>query len=215
MEKIKKHFVRIFKTNDFLIFIKCNMKIVNYLDVALDLNGNSFRPYSKCDNELSYINCDSNHPPCVVKRLPRTVELRLSSTSSNELIFKNAPLPYEEALKKSGYKCKLNYQPQVAMTKNTKRKRNIIWFNPPFSQSMETKIGNRLLALVDLHIPVNHKLHKILNRNSIKVSYSCMRNVKSIINRTTTRFYKAKEAYQQNPAIVSPKPLVHKTTNVC
>ena len=75
------------------------MKIANYLDVTLDFNGNSFRPYSKCDNELSYITCDSNHPPSVVKRLPRTVELRLSLTSSNELIFKNATPPYEEALK--------------------------------------------------------------------------------------------------------------------
>ena len=171
-----------FKSNDFLISIKCNMKIVNYLDVTFDLHGNSFRPYSKCDNELSYIDCDSNHPLSVIKGLPRTVELRLSSTSSNEVIFKNATPPYEEALKKSGYKCKLNYQPQVAMTKNTKRKRSIIWFNPPFSQNVETKIGNRFLALSDLHFPVNHKLHKIFNRNSIKVSYSCMRNVKSIIS---------------------------------
>ena len=113
-----------------------------------------FRLYLKCDNELSCINCDSNHPPSVVKRLPRTVELRLSSTSSNELIFKNASHLTKRPLKKSGYKCKLNYQPQVAMTKNTKRKRNIIWFNPPFSQNVETKIGNRLLALVDLHFLV-------------------------------------------------------------
>ena len=132
MEKIKKHFVRIFKSNSFLISIKCNMKIVNYLDVTLDLNGNSFRPYSKYDNELSYINCDSKHPPSVAKR-PRTVELRLSSNSSNEVIFKNATSPYEVALKISGYKCKLNYKPQVAMTKKRKRKRNIIWLNPPFS----------------------------------------------------------------------------------
>ena len=28
MEKITKHFVKIFKSNDFLISIKCNMKIV-------------------------------------------------------------------------------------------------------------------------------------------------------------------------------------------
>ena len=85
-------------------------------------------------------------------------------TSSNELTFKNATPPYKDAIKKSGFKCKLNYQPQVAMTKNTKCKCNIIWFNPPFSQNVETKIGNRLLALVDLHFPVHHKLHKIFNR---------------------------------------------------
>ena len=67
------------------------MKIVNYLDVTLDLNVNSFRPYLKCDNELS---CGSNHPPSVIKRLPSTVDLTLSSTSSNELNFKNATSSY-------------------------------------------------------------------------------------------------------------------------
>ena len=51
--------------------------------------------------------CDSNHTPSVIDRLPRTVELILSSTSSNELIFKNATPPYEEALKKSGYNVNL------------------------------------------------------------------------------------------------------------
>ena len=103
MEKIKKHFVKMFESNDFLISIQCIMKIVNYLDVTFDLNGNSFRQYSKCDNELSYVNCDSNHPPSVIKILPRTVELRLSATSSNELIFKSDTSSYEEALKKAGY----------------------------------------------------------------------------------------------------------------
>ena len=61
-------------------------------------------------------------------------------------VFKNTTPAHKEALKKLGYKCKLNYQPQVAMTKNTKCKRNIIWFNPPFSQNVQTKIGNRLLS---------------------------------------------------------------------
>ncbi len=33
----------------------------------------------------------------------------------------------------------------------------------------------------------NHKLHKIFNRNTVKVSYSCMNNVKSIISKHNTR----------------------------
>ena len=31
--------------------------------------------------------------------------------------------------------------------------------------------------------PLQHKLHKIFNRNTLKVSYSCMNNVKSIITK--------------------------------
>ena len=47
MERIKKHFVQIIKENGLLISIQCNMKSVNYLDVTLNLDGNSFEPYSK------------------------------------------------------------------------------------------------------------------------------------------------------------------------
>ncbi len=36
-----------------------------------------------------------------------------------------------------------------------------------------------VLHVIDKHFPPNHKLHKIFNRNTVKVSYSCMNNVKS------------------------------------
>ena len=63
-----------------------------------------------------------------------------------------------------------------------KRNRNIIWFNPPFSKNVATKIGRYFLNLLDKHFPQDHKFHKIFNRNNIKVSYSCMPNFKSAIN---------------------------------
>ena len=65
-------------------------------------------------------------------------------------------------------------------TKN--RKRKIIWFNPPFSRNVTTKVGKYFLALIDKHFPQNHKFYQIFNRNTIKVSYSCMPNMKSIIH---------------------------------
>ena len=43
------------------------------------------------------------------------------------------------------------------------------------------------LKLVDTHFPNGNKLHKIFNRNTVKVSYSCMSNVKSIITSHNTR----------------------------
>ena len=63
-----------------------------------------------------------------------------------------------------------------------KRNRNIIWFNPPFSKNVATKIGRYFLNLLDKHFPQDHKFHKIFNINNIKVSYSCMPNIKSAIN---------------------------------
>ena len=36
--------------------------------------------------------------------------------------------------------------------------------------------------LLDKHFHKNHKLHKIFNQNNVKVSYSCIPNVSSIVN---------------------------------
>lgn len=46
---------------------------------------------------------------------------------------------------------------------------------------VETKIGKCFLKLMDQHFPKSNPLHKIFNRNTLKLSYSCMTNVKSII----------------------------------
>ena len=48
-EKIKKAFQKMFKNKGLDIFINCNMTIVNYLDVALNLNHGSYRPYKNFD----------------------------------------------------------------------------------------------------------------------------------------------------------------------
>ena len=42
--------------------------------------------------------------------------------------------------------------------------------------------SQNFLKLVDKHFPRHHKLHKILNRNTVKVSYSCLPNVASQIS---------------------------------
>ena len=65
-------------------------------------------------------------------------------------------------------------------SKNT-RKRKVIWFNPRYSMNVETNIGKTFLKLVKKHFPRNNSFHKIFNKNTIKISYSCMRNISSII----------------------------------
>ena len=37
------------------------------------------------------------------------------------------------------------------------------------------------LQLIDRHFPPTNKLHKIFNRNTVKVSYSCIQNISEII----------------------------------
>ena len=54
------------------------MKIVNYLDVTLNLNDGTYRPYQKPDNIIQYIHVGSNHPPNMIKEIPKTIGKRLS-----------------------------------------------------------------------------------------------------------------------------------------
>ena len=67
------------------------------------------------------------------------------------------------------------------------RQRNIIWFTSSSSKNGKTNIACIFLKLVDTHFPIGNKLHKIFNRNTVKVSYSCMSNVKSTITSHNTR----------------------------
>ena len=63
------------------------------------------------------------------------------------------------------------------------RKRNVIWFNPPFNQNVKANVARNFLDLVDKHFPHHHRYHKLFNRNNIKTSYSCMGNMATIISR--------------------------------
>ena len=51
IEKFKKNIQKVFKENKLYIVIKCNMKLVNYLDVRLNLNNSNYKLYHKPDNE--------------------------------------------------------------------------------------------------------------------------------------------------------------------
>ena len=93
IERVKKEICKIFAKNDLRITIEANKKVVNFLDVTLDLNTENFKPY--------YV---------------------------------------------------------------------------------KTNIGRAFISLIDRCFPTGHKLRKIFNRNTIKLSYSCMPNVKQIID---------------------------------
>ena len=86
----------------------------------------------------------------------------------------------------SGFEHKIAFQKQKntsTVANNTKnRKRNIIWFNPPFSLNVSTNIGKKSFSLLGKHFPKTHQLHKLFSRNNVKVSYSSLPNFKSVIN---------------------------------
>ena len=56
------------------------------------------------------------------------------------------------------------------------------YFNPPWESNVATNVGKTFLQLIDNCFPIGHKLRQVMNRNTIKISYSTMPNVGQIIN---------------------------------
>ena len=184
IERIKKDICQIFRDNDLKITVDANLTKVDFLDVTLDLKSGKHSPYKKEGNIPLYVHKQSNHPPSILRNIPESINKRLSEISSDKDCFDKAKGVYQDALNKSGYKYNLSYKAPTpdASRKRKNRQRNITWFNPPYSQNVETKVVKCFLQLIDKHFPKSNPLHKIFNRNTLKLSYSCMRNVKTIIS---------------------------------
>ena len=178
-DRLRKLIIDLFKYNGLDITITMNLPRVDFLDVTMDLTNASYYSFKKPNNELQYINKSSNHPPNILKQLPKMIEKRLSDLSHNETEFERSKAPYENALKTSGFNTTLQYV-RNSPTKRS-RSRSIIYFNPPYNASLTTNIGKSFLSLIDKHFPAHNRYSKIFNRNTIKISYSCTPNMKSII----------------------------------
>ena len=73
-------------------------------------------------------------------------------------------------------------QPKENNQNKKKRKRIVIRFNTTYSKSVKTNIGRIFIKLISEYYAPNHKSVKIFNKNTIKLSYSCMPNIRSKIN---------------------------------
>ena len=156
------------------------MCIVNFVDVQLNLNNGTYQPYRKPDNTPFYINKKSNHLTVVLKQLPKYIAKQISDISSDKNVLINSIPRYSEALSKSGVNETLMYNPKTTdcdTSEKKKRKRKIIWFSPLFSLNVKTNMGKIFVKLVKRHFPKESLLHKIFNKNMLKVSYSCMGSV--------------------------------------
>ena len=85
---MKKKLCRIFKDNGFSITIDANIKSVNFLDVNLNLENETYKPYMNPNDFPLYVDTQSNHPPNILRNIPKSVNRRLCSISSNEEVFK-------------------------------------------------------------------------------------------------------------------------------
>ena len=120
----------------------------------------------------------------IQKQLPSILSKRLSELSCNREEFAKAARQYNIAIKTSGYHGRLTYDDHKTYTRARKRNRtrNIVWFNPLFSESVKNNIGKEFLKLVDKHFPSHYYLRKVCKRSTLKVSNSCMPNMTTIVS---------------------------------
>ena len=151
---------KVFKDSTLTITIKCNSKSVNFLDVEFDLVNEIYKPYRKPNNKLLHINKHSNHPPNILKQLQKSIEKRITETSSNIDVFNRSIKIYNDALYEISFKETLQFAIPAPQNNDEnqkcKRKRNIIWFNPPHSKNVKTNIGKTSLQLLLKHFPKDH-----------------------------------------------------------
>ena len=172
--------ITLFKNEGLGITIDTNLIETDFLDITFNLTTGKFCPYRKPNNIPLYINVKSNHPPSIIKDLPKMITKRLSDLSGNKEEFDKAKPLYEKSLHESVHKTSMSYA-QTEVKNSSNRSRNIIWFNPPFIQNVKTNIGKLFLKLVKKYFPKHHRLHKIFNSNTVKLSYSCMSYMSNFI----------------------------------
>ena len=144
-DKARKQFIDCFQQFGLRITCQVNMKTVNFLDVTFSLPTGKYQPYRKDGNQPMFISANSNHPPSILKQLPKAIGYRISELSSNKDEFEKAAPIYNNALKASGFKSKIEYtkpserNPQQHGAK--RRSQKVTWFNPPYSCNVETNVG--------------------------------------------------------------------------
>ena len=122
-DRIRKEVIKIFEEIGFKIEIKTNLKVVYFLDITFNLFNGTYKPYTKPNDNLLYVNTSSNHPPQIIKQLPTSTAKRLSKNSSIIEIFNSAKVEYKNALENNGYhSIELNY----TQPRENKSKHNII-----------------------------------------------------------------------------------------
>ena len=137
-------------------------------------------------------------------QLPSMISARLSSLSCNENVFLSEAPIYNDALKSAGYSEHLVYNKDSLKASKIRRNRSrkVIWFNPPYCQTVKTNIGSKFLSLIDEHFKGTN-LAKYFNRSTMKLSYSCLPNVDRIISGHNKKILKKQNA----SAITTELPL--------
>ena len=111
IENFKKKICTVFKNHGLNITITANSKVVQFLDIEMNLEEGTYKPFIKPNDSPVYVHRLSNHPPSITKNIPVAVNKRLSARSSSQDMFDSVKGVYQESIENSGYNFKLEYSP--------------------------------------------------------------------------------------------------------
>ena len=152
---------------------------------------------------------------------------RINRLSSCKKIFEENKGRYDDALKDSGFQGRLEYLTPVDITSRVKnnndgtrtlikvgeiinnsrhaknRNRKVVWFNPPFCKLANIDMGKYFLHILDKHFNRDNPLSRIFNRNTVKISYSCTKNMYNILSNHNKRLFNELITRDRNPDVGS------------
>ena len=117
-EIVKDKICEVFHENGLKITITPHLEEVDFLDIHFDIKKHQYGPYIKPNNIPKYVNTLSNHPPLVLKAIPKGINTTLSNNSSSKEMFQKVAPIYQKALDEAGYDYKLEFTPKVEETKD-------------------------------------------------------------------------------------------------
>ena len=73
IERIRKKLIAMFKNEGLNITTEGNVTVVDFLDVVLDLETGTYKPFIKPNANTMYVSPYSNHPSSITKNIPERI----------------------------------------------------------------------------------------------------------------------------------------------
>ena len=125
-DSVRKKLHQIFRAEGLTITCECNLKTVNFLDAKFSLTNEKSSPFIKPNGRVEYVPVGSNHPPQVIRNIPKGVEKRLNCLSSDKKCFDSTKNVYQDSIRKAGHMYELKYdQSDIHLHQNVNIVNNI------------------------------------------------------------------------------------------
>ena len=177
------------------------MQITDFLDVTFDLKNGKYYPLK---NQTV-----THYTSTLSQTIQKSVSQKYLVTNMN---LRKRKGDYNKALEKSGFSENIKYYKQGPVKRA--RTRKVIWFNPPYSSHVKINVGKIFMKLIVKYFPKHNRYYKIFNKNTIKLSYSCIPNMGSIITKHNNKLLFRSLEQQPECVIVETKEAAQWTGTV-